>query len=179
MDKHFANPLPPVTQLTVEERQGMLFDDETDAHIPVPKFKPLRMPPMTERNKQKIRQVLLWYQSVYPQPSTLPPTQLGAPPATCQHIAGDPTGDDSCKCGAPVKPGSSYCREHDQQNKIFPDDPEYVRECKRLTILARSNVGRDATHYIDSEWNRVTAAEVRASKATMFGGRVTRAKTAG
>ena len=34
-------------------------------------------------------------------------------PKTCQFIAGDPSADDKCKCGAKLKPGSSYCPEHD------------------------------------------------------------------
>jgi hypothetical protein len=31
---------------------------------------------------------------------------------SCQYIAGEPSADDACKCGAPVAPGSSYCQEH-------------------------------------------------------------------
>lgn len=32
---------------------------------------------------------------------------------TCQFIEGDPTADDSCKCGEPCRVGSSYCPPHD------------------------------------------------------------------
>ena len=27
----------------------------------------------------------------------------------CQYIAGEPNGDDDCKCGTPIRPGSVYC----------------------------------------------------------------------
>lgn len=30
----------------------------------------------------------------------------------CQYITGKPSGDDSCKCNAPVIEGTSYCPEH-------------------------------------------------------------------
>ncbi len=30
----------------------------------------------------------------------------------CQWIAGEPTRDESCKCGAPAIPGSPYCEAH-------------------------------------------------------------------
>lgn len=32
--------------------------------------------------------------------------------ATCQWIAGEPTIDDSCKCGAPTLKGAPYCADH-------------------------------------------------------------------
>lgn len=41
--------------------------------------------------------------------SGAPPSK---PPMTCQYIAGDPSAEDACKCGKPVKEGSSYCPEH-------------------------------------------------------------------
>ena len=31
---------------------------------------------------------------------------------TCQFIEGEPTADDSCKCGAETLPGSAYCQAH-------------------------------------------------------------------
>ena len=30
-----------------------------------------------------------------------------------QYIAGEPTGEDDCKCGGLIRAGSSYCEEHD------------------------------------------------------------------
>ena len=30
----------------------------------------------------------------------------------CQYIAGEPTGDDNCKCGRPVRKGGVYCLDH-------------------------------------------------------------------
>jgi hypothetical protein len=30
----------------------------------------------------------------------------------CQFIAGEPTRDEGCKCGAPRKDGSPYCPDH-------------------------------------------------------------------
>lgn len=39
-------------------------------------------------------------------------TPLGPPPKHCQWIEGEPTANDSCKCGAPVLPEFSYCAEH-------------------------------------------------------------------
>ena len=30
----------------------------------------------------------------------------------CQWIEGEPRGDDSCKCGRPVRPGAPYCSTH-------------------------------------------------------------------
>ena len=43
----------------------------------------------------------------YPSLSPLAETR---PPATCQWIEGEPR--ERAFCGAPVKPGSSYCEEH-------------------------------------------------------------------
>lgn len=31
---------------------------------------------------------------------------------TCQWIAGEPSADDACKCGAPTWPDSNYCPRH-------------------------------------------------------------------
>lgn len=31
---------------------------------------------------------------------------------TCQWIDGEPSRDDSCKCGKPAATGSSYCDDH-------------------------------------------------------------------
>lgn len=31
---------------------------------------------------------------------------------TCQWIDGEPSADDSCKCGDPVVDGKSYCKPH-------------------------------------------------------------------
>lgn len=36
----------------------------------------------------------------------------GARFTRCQWIDGAPTADDGCKCGAPVRPGSSWCETH-------------------------------------------------------------------
>lgn len=36
----------------------------------------------------------------------------GAAPRRCQWIAGEPGGDDSCKCGASAIQGSAYCEPH-------------------------------------------------------------------
>lgn len=33
----------------------------------------------------------------------------------CQYISGEPSLDDSCKCGAPVVPGKPYCQRHYQR----------------------------------------------------------------
>ena len=35
-----------------------------------------------------------------------------SPYKTCQFIEGEPSADDSCKCGAPTVPGVPYCEEH-------------------------------------------------------------------
>ena len=35
-----------------------------------------------------------------------------SPARNCQWIADDPTGDDSCKCGAETIPGKPYCAAH-------------------------------------------------------------------
>lgn len=45
-----------------------------------------------------------------------PPVHAWLPPpvpgfSTCQWIAGEPSGDDSCKCGKPTE-ANVYCREH-------------------------------------------------------------------
>lgn len=32
--------------------------------------------------------------------------------STCQHIAGEPTPRDDCKCGAPTASGAVYCADH-------------------------------------------------------------------
>jgi hypothetical protein len=37
---------------------------------------------------------------------------LWPPPRRCQWIAGEPSADDGCKCGRPVRPASSYCAAH-------------------------------------------------------------------
>ena len=31
---------------------------------------------------------------------------------TCQYIAGEPSADDACKCGAPTDEGGVYCARH-------------------------------------------------------------------
>ncbi|NIA67925.1 hypothetical protein HBA54_04905 [Pelagibius litoralis] len=31
---------------------------------------------------------------------------------SCQYIAGEPSTDDSCKCGAPTDEGGIYCDQH-------------------------------------------------------------------
>mgnify|MGYP002624215135 FL=1 len=33
----------------------------------------------------------------------------------CQYIAGDPSHDDACKCGAPVQRGKPYCEAHQRR----------------------------------------------------------------
>lgn len=38
----------------------------------------------------------------------------------CQFIEGEPSADDTCKCNAPVKPGSSYCPEHHERCWLPP-----------------------------------------------------------
>jgi hypothetical protein len=37
---------------------------------------------------------------------------------TCQWIDGEPSADESCKCGRPVRLGSSYCGRHDELARI-------------------------------------------------------------
>ena len=36
----------------------------------------------------------------------------------CQWISGEPTGDDSCKCGAPALIGLPYCAEHHAKARL-------------------------------------------------------------
>lgn len=46
---------------------------------------------------------------------TIDPPDLLRPPVIrpgCQWIEGSPRADDSCKCGAPTAPKSSYCERH-------------------------------------------------------------------
>lgn len=50
---------------------------------------------------------------VRPLPPRRHPVGVGPAPRTCQWIAGEPTGDDSCKCGAETLPGRPYCLEHE------------------------------------------------------------------
>lgn len=45
-------------------------------------------------------------------PGAIVPGFTGAPPRTCQYIKGEPSADDSCKCGKPAEPGRPYCAEH-------------------------------------------------------------------
>lgn len=42
----------------------------------------------------------------------LQPEPLVWAPSSCQYIAGDPSADDSVKCGKPLRLGSSYCEAH-------------------------------------------------------------------
>ncbi len=39
---------------------------------------------------------------------------------TCQFIAGEPSSDDTCKCGEPVRRGSSYCPAHHRRCWMRP-----------------------------------------------------------
>ena len=50
-------------------------------------------------------------ESQRPAPAETEPAVLSNS-STCQFIAGDPSPDDSCKCGRPARLGSSYCPEH-------------------------------------------------------------------
>jgi hypothetical protein len=39
---------------------------------------------------------------------------------SCQWIDGDPTADDSCKCGRQVRDGSVYCDDHQERARRQP-----------------------------------------------------------
>jgi len=39
--------------------------------------------------------------------------------ATCQWIGGDPSGDDSCKCGEPVPGRGVYCEWHHAATRTY------------------------------------------------------------
>ncbi|SLN77272.1 hypothetical protein [Oceanibacterium hippocampi] len=58
---------------------------------------------------------------------SVPPRRLAAgrpaPAATCQFIAGDPRHDPT-RCGAPVKPGSSWCPDHHARCHRPPEEDE-------------------------------------------------------
>ena len=43
---------------------------------------------------------------------------------TCQFIEGDPSPDESCKCGAPVVPGTAYCAHHLERTRSHQDAAE-------------------------------------------------------
>ena len=50
-----------------------------------------------------------------------PPVRHGlSPHRACQHIAGEPAGAATLFCGAPAKPGSSYCAAHHALCWIIP-----------------------------------------------------------
>ena len=38
---------------------------------------------------------------------------------TCQWIDGEPTSDESCKCGRAVRPGSAYCEGHAERTRLY------------------------------------------------------------
>lgn len=57
--------------------------------------------------------------------SLLRPARIAGAIKSCQYIAGTPSHDDACKCGAAVVPGTAWCRPHydlvfgiEQQNKL-------------------------------------------------------------
>ena len=52
--------------------------------------------------------------------AAIEPLIPGPPAKSCQWIEGEPSADDSCKCGAPVVPGRSYCAEH-LKRTIIPE----------------------------------------------------------
>lgn len=45
-------------------------------------------------------------------PSAMPQNYTLSQTAKCQYIAGEPSADDSCKCGKPAIEGKSWCPEH-------------------------------------------------------------------
>ncbi|RJF80930.1 hypothetical protein D3877_11890 [Azospirillum cavernae] len=45
-------------------------------------------------------------------------------PRVCQWIEGEPTPDDSCKCGAPSAPGHAYCGPHLRRAYRIPPDAQ-------------------------------------------------------
>lgn len=47
---------------------------------------------------------------------------------TCQYIAGDPTPDDSCKCGRATKGGSAWCDEHRSVVYQAPDPDQDAKD---------------------------------------------------
>jgi GcrA cell cycle regulator len=40
------------------------------------------------------------------------------PVAGCQWIEGEPSRDDGCKCGQPIRPGSPYCAAHGARARL-------------------------------------------------------------
>ena len=52
----------------------------------------------------------------------------------CQWIAGEPSADDACKCGAPVIEGTSYCEPH--WRRAFIPKAERLVDKGRLERLA-------------------------------------------
>ncbi len=71
---------------------------------------------------------------------------------TCQYIGGDPTPDDSCKCGAPTRDGGAWCDTHRAMVYVPPDPDQEARDFAlffgssrfRLDMfLSRSSIARD------------------------------------
>ena len=55
---------------------------------------------------------------------------IGVRPRICQWIDGEPTGDDSCKCGRPVQPGRPYCPEHQARSRTMVKRQNLLRLAK-------------------------------------------------
>jgi len=65
----------------------------------------------------------------------------------CQWIDGAPTDDDGCKCGAPVRPGSSWCETHHARVwlPLPPDWNPFADDCDR------DGIGEDAFAVLDMD----------------------------
>lgn len=68
-----------------------------------------------------------------------PPADIGPPHRRCQWIAGEPSGDDSCKCLRETEPGRSFCPTHHARAYIGilpqPDPERYVVKVGRLATF--------------------------------------------
>lgn len=68
---------------------------------------------------------------------------------SCQWIDGEPAGDDSCKCNAPVRAGSVYCLEHHDLAYLVPGSDAHEHQLRWYNYMTTHNkIGVDTAHYI-------------------------------
>jgi len=71
----------------------------------------------------------------------------GAGFTRCQWIDGAPTADDRCKCGVPVRPGSSWCESHHARVWLpLPADWDPFAD-----DVDRDGIGEDAFAVLDMD----------------------------
>lgn len=69
-----------------------------------------------------------------PRALAIRPGFAGGPAQTCQYIEGEPTADDSCKCGKPSAPGFSWCADH---KAVVYQPPEAAADLNRRLGIPR------------------------------------------